>query len=399
MINQANLAGLKPREPEPNPFDTVTDDLKQLVTDAKEILVLIRENPRLDHVASGLALFLSLKNAGKSVTIACATQMRVEFNRLVGVNKINPTIGNRNLVISFPSVKDSIEKVSYNVDEANFNLVIQPKPSFPALDSSKIQYSYSGSEADLVFVIGAQKLEDLGVLYQSERQLFDTAKIVNIDSIPTNTKFAPINLIWSEFSSTAEVVTQLIERLGMKLDQDIATNLLAGVNDATQNFQRFNVKAQTFEVAAKLMQAGGRRPINAPSFAGTGRLGSPLTNLPGRQAPAGTWPRPSLSTRPLGQTAPLSAPVSSLQPQTQIPPQQSAPPQVAPATPAGQLPPLQPQADRPLDEASPLPPAPASSLLGSQPTQNQPPQQGNDPNQPVKADWLKPKIYKGSTKV
>ena len=272
-----------PVDPGPNPLDQATPQLQKHLETSQNILILIRDNPKLDHVAAGLGLYLALQDLGKSVAIACSTEMRVEFNRLVGVDRISTKIGNRNLVISFPYVKDSIEKVSYHVDESNFNLVIQPKPGFPSLDTNKVSYSYSGADAQLVFIIGAQKLEDLNVFYNTERQLFDQATLVNIDSSLGNSRFATINLTWAEFSSCAEIIAATIDRLQLKLTEDIATNLLAGLNDATQNFQRFNLKASTFEAAAKLMKAGGKRPI---SLAGPSAFGgSPFPAMPAPTRP------------------------------------------------------------------------------------------------------------------
>lgn len=317
-------------DPGPNPMDAGAADIKKALETARDILILIRDNPRLDHVAAGLGLYLAFKDSGKSVTIASPTDMRVEFNRLVGVDKVSSKIGNRNLVVSFPQeVKDSIEKVSYNLDNGNFNLVIQPKAGYPALDSTKVQYSYSGAEAQLVFSIGAQRLEDLGHFYQDEHKLFEQATVVNIDSTPTNTRFGQVNLIWADFTSCAEIVTELIERLGFKIDADTATNLLSGMNEATQNFQRFNLKATAFEAAAKLMKAGGKRP--PPTF-----------------GPA----QPGLSPALQG---------------------------LGPMSPFGPPPPAFPRPPQPVFEEPPLNPQPPVN-------QNQP-------------DWLKPKIFTGSSKI
>ncbi len=358
MLNQPKF-NLGPTDPGPNPLLSLLEDIKKSLTGAKEILIIIRDNPRVDHVASALSLYLSLKDAGKSVFIACATEMRVEFNRLVGVDKISAQIGNRNLVISFPYVKDSIEKVSYNVDEANFNLVIQPKVGFPSLDSTKVQYSYSGASADLVFIVGAQKLEDLGTFYLNERKLFEQATLINLDASPVNTRFAPLNLVWAEYVSCAEMVTDLLSQLGLKLTEDIATNLLAGLNEATQNFQRFNIKAGTFEMAARLMKAGGKRPLASPAFG----------------------PNFSSSASPFGPMSPFSfpsRPTPAAQPTAPVAPQSVfVEPTLASLNQPSTL-------SQPLvTPTSPTPPTPSQNDAAPSPAD----------------DWLKPKILTGSSKI
>ncbi len=408
MLNAPKF-NLGPTDPGPNPFEAATSDLKKALEGAKEILVLIRDNPRLDHVAAGLSLYLSLKEAGKSVTIASPTEMRVEFNRLVGVDKVATKIGNRNLVLSFPQeVKDSIEKVSYNMDDGNFNLVIQPKAGYPALDSTKVEYSYTGADAQLIFSLGAQKLEDLGIFYQSERQLFEQATVVNIDAVPTNTRFGRINLVWADFTSSSEIVTELIERMGLSLNQDIATNLLSGMNEATQNFQRFNLKATAFEAAAKLMKAGGKRPMGAPAF------GAPGAGNMSPFGPVGGSPTPFANNRPFPNPGGFNNPFMPPNPMNPAPnpygnfPQQFPAPIPQATSPA---PGVNPVFNRPIPPA-PQSPAPASSIpsvfeeppLYPQPAPQtaplaNPPSNIKTPTNDTDNDWLKPKIFTGSSKI
>jgi len=90
-------------------------------------------------------------------------------------------VDGRNLLISFNYVQDSIEKVSYNVEGNKFNLIIQPKIGFPSLDTKTINYTYFGINSDLIFVIGAQQLKDLGHFYDSERDIYTKKPVINID--------------------------------------------------------------------------------------------------------------------------------------------------------------------------------------------------------------------------
>src|SRR3990172_8554614 len=145
------------------------EPVKAALQTAKQVLVLLPQNPNVDSVAAALALYLALVKKGLSTTIGCSSQMTVQFNRLFGVDKIKPRIGNQNLVISFNFPEDSLEKVSYDKDLQNqkFNLTIEPKAGMEPLDTNSIEYSYTGSNADVIFIIGARTMEDLGELYQS----------------------------------------------------------------------------------------------------------------------------------------------------------------------------------------------------------------------------------------
>jgi len=232
---------------------------KEAIDKAKNILILSPVNPSLDNIAASLSLYLSLKKYGKEITVACPSPMTVVFNHLVGVNKITDKVDGRNLIISFDYLKDSIEKVSYNIENDKFNLVVEPKKGYSPLQTNKVSYSYAGAEADLIFIIGALKLEDLDKLYFNEKKVFENSQTVNIDNRINNTKFGKINLINTKAVSCCEILTTIIKRFNLPIDQDICTNLLAGIEANTSNFQASNALANTFEAAAWCLRNGGKR--------------------------------------------------------------------------------------------------------------------------------------------
>jgi len=233
--------------------------IQNVLPKAKSVLVLLAANPNLDQVAAALALYLSIKKQQKQVLIACSSAMTVGFNRLFGINKVSDKIGNRNLIISFDYLKDSIEKVSYNIENNKFNLVVEPRPGLPSLQADKVSYSYSGSEADLIFVVGALKLEDLDKLYFNEKKIFENSLTVNLDNRANNTNFGKVNLVDSQAASCCEIATLLIKGLNLPVDQDIATNLLTGIETNTANFQAPSTSATTFEAAAWCLKNGAKK--------------------------------------------------------------------------------------------------------------------------------------------
>ena len=54
-------------------------------------------------------------------------------------------------------------------------------------------------------------------------------------------------------------MVSLLKESGLGLDTDIATNLLAGIEEASGNFTNPEVTAETFEKVAQLLRAGGQR--------------------------------------------------------------------------------------------------------------------------------------------
>ncbi|MEK7111768.1 MAG: hypothetical protein AAB875_00410, partial [Patescibacteria group bacterium] len=89
--------------------------LGSLIESSRSILILLPTKPYFDQVAAGLALYLALRET-KETIIASPSPMLVEFNRLVGVNKVTLELGNKNLSIRFSNYRaNDIEKVSYDI--------------------------------------------------------------------------------------------------------------------------------------------------------------------------------------------------------------------------------------------------------------------------------------------
>jgi hypothetical protein len=237
--------------------------VKKHLTAARDIFIFLPANPSLDQVAASLGLSLSLKKTNREINVACPTQMRVEFADLVGVNQVSHRLGGRNLTISFDYQEESIEKVSYNIEDKKFNLVVQPKTGHPPLSSKKVDYFYTGDQADLVFTIGVRHLKELGSFYHTSGSFFDSQKIVDIDTNPKPKRFSQNELIINT-ASLSEIIARMIAFLGLPIDQDIASNLYLGIEKTTRTFSSSRVGATTFEAAAFCLRSGARRsPVKA----------------------------------------------------------------------------------------------------------------------------------------
>lgn len=234
-------------------------DIQLLFTSGKNILVLTRKNPGVDSIAAALALFKSFSQSGKITSIACPTPLTVEFSNLFGIDKVETKIGNKNLVISLDYIEGSIEKVSYNVEGDKFNLVIQPKEGFPPFSKDKVHYSYSGTNADVIFTVDTQRLEDLDDLFFQNKDIFEKVPLVNIDNNRANTNFGKINFIDPSASSCSLLIFQLLTYLHTSFDTDIASNLLTGIETATDGFRSLKTTALDFEAAAFCLRKGAQR--------------------------------------------------------------------------------------------------------------------------------------------
>ena len=346
----------------------------ELLKQSKSILVVLPQNPSLDSVAAALAIYLSVKEANQASQIGCSTPMSVAYNRLFGINKIEAKIGSRNLIISFPYAEDSIEKVSYNVEEQKFNLVITSKKGYQPLDSSKVNYSSSGIEAELIVIIGAQKWEDLGNLYIDDQEAFTKSQTINIDARPNNGKFASINLVDSQASSCSELVGKLLQQAGLPAQGDVATNLIAGIESMTNNLQT-KTEADTFELIAWLLRQGGQRGHLSSNLPTKDSSPAPIIN-PFKSKPD-SIPTPPLPTDPTKGFTPQAVPPIGVNKDQQ--PNQISTPSL-PSLPSTKTPPIIQETeatDKALEGVS----SGGSGEGGVTPS----------------PDWYQPKIYKGKT--
>lgn len=237
--------------------------IKNYLAGSNQILILTSQAPTIDGLAASLSLYLSLLAVGKKVNIACASQTTVEFNHLVGIDKVKLDLPSGNFVISLDYVEGAIEKVSYNILGDKFNLVIEPKIGAPAFSSDKVRYSSGSTAADLVFVIGCSNLEQLGKFYTGQPDLFSKTTIFNLDYYQNNTAFGKVNLVDPTAFSVSEIATFFLKNLGLMINEDIATNLLTGMISATDNFSVQKSGPGTFEAAGVCLRAGGKRETTA----------------------------------------------------------------------------------------------------------------------------------------
>lgn len=286
---------------------SILSELKPLIENAKSILIVTAKDPAIDSVAACLALSQALSQSGKITTVACPTPLTVEFSNLFGVDKVESKIGNKNLVISLDYSEGSIEKVSYNVENDKFNLIIQPKPGFPLFSQDKVAFTQSGVNADLLIVIGTADLSNLEPLFADDKEILEKIPLVNIDNHLGNRNFGKVNLVDQNAPSSSQLVMQLITGLNLSLDSDGASNILTGLESATNNFQEGNITAETFEAAALCLRYGARKLF---------------TSVAGQSAPVVQPPTQTVEPPPAPTIEPVSTsePVANDQTPTQKPP-------------------------------------------------------------------------------
>lgn len=239
---------------------TNVQKIRDVIAQNEQVDIAVGKNPNLDQMAGALSLYLSLTSFGKKVNIVCPTQPIVEISSLVGIDKVKTRFdgSSGDLVVSFPYREGEIEKVSYTLDDGFLNIVVKAGKNGLSFDEKDIKYKKNGSSSQkLLFIVGTQRLSDLEELFDPIA-LKDTT-IVNIDVDSQNQGFGNIVAVSPNLSSVSEDVCDLLLKLNLAIDTDIAQNLLSGIAFATDNFQKKNSSFLAFEMAGMLMRKGAAR--------------------------------------------------------------------------------------------------------------------------------------------
>lgn len=342
--------------------------LKDAIAKSNSIGIAVGQNPSVDEMGAALSLYLLLKAANKRVSIAAPVDPIVEISSLVGIDKVQRNFGGEagDLVVSFPYQEGEIEKVSYTLENNFLNIIVKASEQGLSFDQKDVKYSHGSGSIDLLIVVGAANLNEIGDVIDSQK--LSNISIINIDNKPDNQNYGDIVLVSPQSSSVSEHVADIVLTLGFQIEQDAAQNLFDGVMFATKNFQDPRTSSLAFEVSAFLMKRGAaRRPSQQPGARMQTQYDQPAPSAqpaPQQAAPARqTMPaidQPAPAPRPQPQAAPMPQSTQQAQPAAQPAPR---PTQAQPAP--------QPQAqpdDAQGDDAPPL-------------------------------DWLTPKVYKGSSDV
>ncbi|MEP6469048.1 MAG: bifunctional oligoribonuclease/PAP phosphatase NrnA [Chloroflexota bacterium] len=111
-------------------------------------------------------------------------------------------------------------------------------------------------EPDVAVVVDAGDLARTGSVARDHADWLARARIANIDHHVSNPGFGHANLVDPSAAATCEMVALLLPELGVALDGELATVLLAGIVQDTHTFAHPNATPRTLRVAADLVDAG-----------------------------------------------------------------------------------------------------------------------------------------------
>jgi phosphoesterase RecJ-like protein len=179
----------------------VLAEARARIAAATRALVVTHVNPDGDAIGSLLGLGLALREAGKATVFACADPAPDTYNFLPGFDEITTA----------------------------------PSGAF-----------------DLIAVVDVSEASRMGAVGQG----LGRAPDLLFDHHLTNEGFADLNLIDVRAASTAELITEHLEALGLGLSLPVAECLLTGLVSDTLGFRTSSTTPKSLALAHQLMNVG-----------------------------------------------------------------------------------------------------------------------------------------------
>ncbi len=191
--------------------NTTTKDLAQKLLDYPNLVLVTHTHPDPDAYGSICGLALALKNAGRNVTL---------------VNESAPVEG-----LNFFPLSSEITSTFPKGDTAEYPVVI----TLDCGDEKRVGDSLVGELMDRDW------------------------EVINIDHHISNNFFGSTNFVRPDYSSTCEIIYHLLDAALLEITPEVAQTLLTGIVADTGSLRYSSASAETFRVAANLVEAGANQ--------------------------------------------------------------------------------------------------------------------------------------------
>lgn len=195
--------------------------------------------------------------------MVCTDPIPEVYQFLPTTNIIDNKLSTSNdFIVTLDCSKAKIDTIKTNLEDNKVNIIITPKQG--SIGEKEASFHYGPMKYDLVIVVDAGDLSQLGKIYEQNAGLFTQVPVINIDHHVSNNHFGKINLVDVMASSATELLIPIIEEYAKiedkeLINEDVATLLLAGIITDTGSFQNANTSPKAFSSASHLLGYGARQ--------------------------------------------------------------------------------------------------------------------------------------------
>jgi len=238
----------------------INQQIADHINRSRKILLALPLHVTVDRLCSAYAFSRILQKLGKETTIASAARAIPHTDFLPDMPAVVQALNTgQSLVINVSTARTQLDELSYQTEAGRVQVFLKAKDA-GQFTPEDVTVGAAAENFDLIIVLGAQTLEDLGDLYLQNTDLFFNTPKINLDIDAGNDYFGTINLVDVTASATSEVVTQIIASLEAAVtDENVATSLLGGIIANTHSFQDAVTTPKTLNTASSLIAQGARQ--------------------------------------------------------------------------------------------------------------------------------------------
>ena len=234
---------------------------------SKKILVTTSPDLTIDKYIAIHTIATSLKSdLNKEVHIGISKNPSDKFTNILPmkgikiINKLSP----KKYLLEFRGQKNKVKNIQWNQenDKLNFYLTMGQGE----FNSSDHSIKITGSDYQMVIMVGVNNLSELGAIFQEGKEVMKSAEIISVGG---KIKDEPLKIgeeIDEKHSSISEDTYFFMQKFNLKINANRATNLLAGIFSATDNFNKNLRDPKTFITCAELIRKGGSNEIASKLF-------------------------------------------------------------------------------------------------------------------------------------
>lgn len=217
---------------------TDTAKVSKLIEDAKNIAIVPAKDRGVDAYCAAAGLFHMIKEkymhlgAAKAVKVVYQGAVPEGCEPLLEPEDLEPKLGERELLVKIDYSKTPAAKVKYSAE--NEVLVLKLGPVGSDFSLERVETTLTGIDYDLIIIVGALSLDMLDLVTPELKKELSPEKLINIDTEPTNTAYASVNLLDHAAGSLCMLVFKEATHWGLTPVKKSAHALLTGLSNTDQ---------------------------------------------------------------------------------------------------------------------------------------------------------------------
>lgn len=238
-----------------------TEKLREILSNTRNPLILIPENPNGDSISAAWALSHDFDRRGIKAPIAFSDP-RAKASLFAFLPKpkdiLSKIVGARDFVLIFNTQRNPITNVRTETLENELRIYLTPDKAL--IEPRDFSFVPANCKYDVLITLGCRDKDSLGKIYEDNADIFYEIPIVNIDYRANNEEFGQVNVINMTASSVSEIIAEILfQGDNSGLNESVAQCLLSGIISETDSFQRKNTTPQSLHIAARLIECGAKQ--------------------------------------------------------------------------------------------------------------------------------------------